>query len=254
MKANTILIETPEKIRFDYKIADIGTRIAAFMIDLLIQFIIILIGYLLLYFSGSLSYFFSSSIGNLMKAFFMLLIFFLRWGYFVFFEITMEGQSPGKKAMRIRVIRENGESLKVEDIFIRNLIRTIDGVPGLPFVGAFVAMIDKKSRRLGDMAAGTLVVNEIHFNLKEPDFQVNIKEESAQNEKIETINKLNENELYIIRRFLNEKHKLPPEKEEEVAVKLMYQIKERLHLNHVELKPIEFLEEVYRQHGHYHKK
>ncbi len=248
MKEKEITIETPEKIRFKYSIAEIGTRIAAYTMDLIIQSLLILLVYLLLSASG-FSFFSMSDYQSLIIAFMFLLIFFIKWGYYVLFEVIMEGQTPGKKMMRIRVIKNNGEPLDFETIVLRNLLRAVDGFPGIPLLGGFIAMIDKKTRRLGDIVSNTLVVNEIQFNLKEPNFYVNFSRVIDEEKVEKLILKLNENELYIIRRFLNERGKLPINKEQEIAHKLSGQVKELLKIDEVVVDPILFLERVYKQHG-----
>ncbi len=250
MKERTITIETPEKIQFVYSISELGTRIAAYVLDLLIQTAIILLVFFLMLggtiFSMSQD---DDAIGNTSRAFFLLMIFIIRWVYFVLFEVIMEGQSPGKRAMRIRVIRSNGEALDFETIVLRNLLRVVDSLPFpfIPLVGAFVAMIDSKSRRLGDIVADTIVVHEIKFDLKEPDFNVKLSHDRERMENLKA--KLSENELYIIRRFLNERAKLKAGREEEVALKLARQVREKLKIQEDIDQPISFLERVYREHG-----
>ena len=160
----------------------------------------------------------------------------------------MEGQSPGKKAMRIRVIKSNGGQLDFETIVLRNLLRAVDGFPLVHVVGGFIAMIDKLNRRLGDIVADTIVVNEIYFDLQEPDFYVNFKHKGLR--EIEEISyKLDEEELYILRRFLNDREKLPKHKQQEVAQRLAEQVKERLKLDERINDPIHYLERIYKYHG-----
>ncbi|HEO65006.1 MAG TPA: RDD family protein [Spirochaetes bacterium] len=250
LKERTITIETPEKIQFVYSISELGTRIAAYVLDLLIQTVVILLVFFLLL--GGTIYSMSQDddlIGNTSKAFFLLMVFIIRWVYFVLFEVIMEGQSPGKKAMRIRVIRSNGEALDFETIVLRNLLRVVDSIPIplIPVVGAFVAMMDSKSRRLGDIVADTIVVHEIKFDLKEPDFSVKLSHDRGRMENLKA--KLNENELYIIRRFLNERTRLKAGREMEVALKLAQQVREKLKIQEDIDQPISFLERVYREHG-----
>ena len=149
-KIKDIIIETPEKIRFSYHIAEIGTRIAAYIIDEIIQILIIVIIVLALVFSGYSSRTqVEEGLTNVTAAFLMIMVFLLRWFYFVLFEVIMEGQSPGKKMMRIRVICDNGDSLNFETIILRNFLRAVDGFPIIPLSGGFIALIDSKNRRLG---------------------------------------------------------------------------------------------------------
>jgi uncharacterized RDD family membrane protein YckC len=252
-KIKDILIETPEKIQFSYHIAEIGTRIAAYFIDELIQLLAIIIIIVTLVITGLFSKTrFDGDFFNLTAAFYMIMLFLLRWFYFVLFEVLMEGQSPGKKLMRIRVIREDGDSLDFETITLRNFLRAVDGFPVLPFTGGFVALIDSKNRRLGDIIANTIVVNEIQYNTVIPNFQVHFVYNSSQSESPVPLGmkqKLNEKELYIIRRFLNEHYKLPAAKQQEIGANLANQVRSRLGLEEEITNPLAFLERIYKQHG-----
>lgn len=251
-KIREIIIETPEKIRFSYHIAEIGTRIAAYIVDEIIQILIVVIIVVPLIVGGVFSYLahWNENINNLTAAFLMIMIFLLRWFYFVFFEVIMEGQSPGKKAMRIRVIRDNGDSLDFETIVLRNFLRVVDGFPIIPLTGGFIGLIDAKSRRLGDIVANTVVVNEIQFNLTLPDFSVRLTRAQKDDLRYAYTNKrLSENELYIIRRFLNEYEKLPALKQLEIADNLAGQVRKRLGIEDDATNSLLFLERIYKQHG-----
>ncbi len=251
-KKKDIIIETPEKIRFSYHIAEIGTRIAAYIIDEIIQVLIVALIILVLVIGGySMRTHIEKNITNLAAAFFMIMIFLIRWFYFVLFEIIMEGQSPGKKLMRIRVIRNNGDSLDMETIVLRNFLRVVDGFPIIPLTGGFIALIDSKSRRLGDMIANTIVVNEIQYNLAVPDFEVHFSRapRPEETEYVTVKQRLSENELYIIRRFLNERYKLPETKQIRIAADLAEQVRKRLGIEEIITDPLVFLERIYKRHG-----
>jgi len=252
MKEHKIIIDTPEKIRFTYTISQVGRRMTAYSIDILCQLLILIfLGFLLGF--GSL---FSSitkdsnHMAVIAFGFYLLIIFFLRWFYFVLNEVTTEGQSIGKKMMHLRVIKTDGSGLDFETIVLRNFLRVVDDFPIFAILGGFIVLFDKKSRRLGDLVVGTVVVDEIYFKLKEPDFKVHFT--TLQNGPLMDLHKkLNENELYIIRRFLNESYTLPLNKKKEVADKLAKQIKEKLGVAKEIGNPVKFLEEIYRSHAIY---
>jgi len=259
MKKDKIEIETPEKIIFSYNISSTGTRIASYTIDFVIQIIIIfLLGLMLV--SLQLTSFtipgsgFMQEMSGLVVAFAFLLYFLLQWGYFILFEAITDGQSPGKKLMKIRVIKTNGEPLDLSTIILRNLLRAVDAFPVYYLLGGIVSIFDSKSRRIGDIVSDTVVVSEMTFNLKEPDsFTVFI---SGNNKKSIGLlhNKLNEKELYILRRFLNEKNQLNQQKQAEIAFMLAEKIKKRLHLQEDIENPVLFIERVYRGHTDENKK
>jgi uncharacterized RDD family membrane protein YckC len=151
-------IDTPENIEFAYDIAGIGSRFLAAMIDTLLigitQAIVILIFGLA-----------STAIGlgaadDLLAALGVLLAFVILWGYYIAFELLWSGQSPGKRAIGLRVVREGGRPITFVSSAIRNLIRIIDFLPALYGIGVLVMFVDQRSRRLGDLAGGTLVVKE----------------------------------------------------------------------------------------------
>lgn len=85
-------------------------------------------------------------------------IFVILLGYFIYFESLWQGQTPGKRLMRIRVVDENGAPCSLSSVWIRNLVRNVD--IGVGLIGLLFIVFDKKERRLGDFAGGTLVIRE----------------------------------------------------------------------------------------------
>jgi hypothetical protein len=90
----------------------------------------------------------------------VLVVFILFWGYFAIFEAVWNGQTPGKRAGRLRVIRRTGQPIGASEAMVRNLIRIVDFMPGFYGVGLISMFIDKEARRLGDFAAGTIIIRE----------------------------------------------------------------------------------------------
>lgn len=96
----------------------------------------------------------------------ILTVFLLNWAYFTLFEAFWNGQTPGKKVARIRVIQRSGRPIGFFESLARNLIRCIDQFPGIPgvlgiyAVGVVTMFVTRQHQRLGDLAAGTLVVRE----------------------------------------------------------------------------------------------
>ncbi|MBM2812570.1 MAG: hypothetical protein HW416_3329 [Chloroflexi bacterium] len=79
------------------------------------------------------------------------------WGYFILFEVMWNGQTPGKRWLGLRVVRADGQSINTTASLVRNLLRAVDSIM---LIGVLVMLIDRASRRLGDLAAGSLVVHE----------------------------------------------------------------------------------------------
>ena len=154
------LIETPEHVELEQRLAGIGSRFIAGFVDSVILLAIFLV--VVLIFGIGLTAYPFRGVGAWGIAFLVLLWFVIFWGYFVFFEMRMNGQSPGKKAVRIRVVKEGGRPIAFTDIAIRNLLRIVDGFPLILVcaIGGIVMFVTKKCQRLGDLAAGTVVVSE----------------------------------------------------------------------------------------------
>ncbi|MEM8534369.1 MAG: RDD family protein [Chloroflexota bacterium] len=155
-------IDTPENIEFAYDIAGIGSRFLAAIID---TFLIIVAQVIVFVSAGLiLSAFGLDTAGtapeSVILALSTLVGFGILWGYYIAFEAVWNGQSPGKRAIGLRVVREGGRPITFVSSVIRNLIRFADFLPAFYGVGVIAMFIDRRARRLGDLAGGTLVVKE----------------------------------------------------------------------------------------------
>jgi uncharacterized RDD family membrane protein YckC len=88
------------------------------------------------------------------------LVFALHYGYFIGFEILWGGQTPGKRKVGIRVVKDSGRPLTVFETIGRNLLRIVDALPGFYAVGIVTALLNSQNKRLGDFVAGSLVIRE----------------------------------------------------------------------------------------------
>jgi uncharacterized membrane protein SpoIIM required for sporulation/uncharacterized RDD family membrane protein YckC len=157
-------VETPEQVVLTFTIAGIGSRAAAALIDALILGLIfaasaIIFGNVV----GSVGRRFVSAgqAGGLILALWVLFTFALLWGYYVLFEGLWDGQTPGKRVIGLRVVRDGGFSITFAASAIRNIMRLIDAQPGIMyFVGLVSVIVSPSGKRLGDYAAGTIVVRE----------------------------------------------------------------------------------------------
>ena len=95
-----------------------------------------------------------------MLALLILAAFVLYYGYFAVFETMWSGQTPGKRAIGIRVIAASGRPLGAVDAILRNLLRIVDQMPGMYAVGLLAIFLTSRNQRLGDLAAGTVVVHD----------------------------------------------------------------------------------------------
>jgi len=160
----TLVIETPERVALHFALASIGNRFLACAIDHAIQVMTILLVVLGLMvvanFSSSLSDRLSSA-PKWVIALMIFVVFLLMTGYFAFFEWLWRGQTPGKRWLKLRVIREDGRPITFFEAVVRNLLRELDIMP-IPFysIGLISVFISGKDQRIGDMVAGTVVVRE----------------------------------------------------------------------------------------------
>lgn len=153
-------IDTPENVVFGYEIVGIGSRFMAALVDSLIVAIAYTIVLMALIFMLSNVIDEESMVGSVVIGLFGLLGFLFIWGYYIFFEMAWNGRSPGKQLAGLRVIRSDGTPITLAESVIRNLIRLVDFLPFAYGVGVVTMFVDGQSRRLGDMAASTLVVRD----------------------------------------------------------------------------------------------
>jgi uncharacterized RDD family membrane protein YckC len=162
--------DTPERVEVAYDLAGLGSRFVAALVDGLLMGLLLA----LFFVAGAVGLAFlgatvaeladepleSSTMLALIAVAAVIATFVVLWGYHVFFEMVWHGQTPGKRAMGLRVIKEGGYPVDLAASVIRNLVRAVDYLPWSYALGAIVVFVDGRSRRLGDMAAGTLVVKE----------------------------------------------------------------------------------------------
>jgi uncharacterized membrane protein SpoIIM required for sporulation/uncharacterized RDD family membrane protein YckC len=160
-------VETPEQIVFSYTVAGIGSRAAAALIDYLITLGLVLalwiafgiIAPYLRSLAGDKQ--FLRLTGSWALALLIVAQFIVLWGYYVFFEVAWDGQTPGKRRLGLRVVQDGGYSISPSASVVRNLARLIDMQPGIAYaVGMLSAVISTSGKRLGDVLAGTFVVRE----------------------------------------------------------------------------------------------
>lgn len=153
-------IHTPENVAFGYEIVGIGSRFMAALVDSVIIGIVYLIVVLAMVFVLGNFVDDNSMVGSFVAGLFGLLGFLFIWGYYIFFEMMWNGGSPGKQMVGLRVIRRDGAPITLAESIIRNLVRLVDFLPFAYGAGVVTMFIDGQSRRLGDLAAGTLVVRD----------------------------------------------------------------------------------------------
>lgn len=154
---DTFVIDTPENVAFGYQIAGIGSRFLAALIDTTLIIVLLIVVNLLLSVILDASWM-VELLQSWALAVFSLLNFAIFGGFYIFFELAWNGQSPGKRKVGLRVVCQNGTPVSLTESLIRNLVRLIDFLPFAYGIGVVTMFIDGKSRRLGDLAGSTLVV------------------------------------------------------------------------------------------------
>lgn len=150
-----LTITTPEQVVFRHEVAGLVSRGLAWFID----YLMILAGYVVIVMTFA-------ALGSMWGVVFIILgIFILDFSYFAFFEIYYAGQTPGKKFFSLRVISLSGTRIRFGDAMMRNLLRPIDMLPWGMVVGGTIAFLNSRHRRLGDIAAETVVVCDVRRTL-----------------------------------------------------------------------------------------
>jgi len=165
--SENVRIETPEQIDFDLEVAGPGNRFVAQFVDWIFKWLILLgLGLIALLFAALLSKGgvddWSRSTQNAFIAFLVMLGFVIFFGYDIYYEGYRNGQTPGKRIAGIRVVRDSGGPIDATAAAIRNLVGLADFLPMFYLLGGFIMLLNGRSQRLGDMAAGTIVIRERH--------------------------------------------------------------------------------------------
>lgn len=261
----TLIIETPERVQLEFALASIGNRFLAVAVDHFIQYFIIFLiawtAFSLLGPSGLGAVGGAEAIFSEMPkwtvAVLIIAIFLAFASYFIVFEWLWNGQTPGKRLLKLRVIREDGRPLTLWEAIARNLLRICDAIPGfvLPVysVGLIVIFLSEKDQRLGDIFAGTVVIRE---RLDEaPTFAETFSNPisdtafSRVQRRIETnanVSNLTESEVEVVESFLRRRWDLTDRQRLwmawRIALPLMYKLKPNYEMSEFTYEG--FLEEI----------
>ena len=162
--ADQLSIETPEQVALQFPLAGLGSRFVALLLDHLIQFGVVLAFVLVVILiqeaTGAHDTRATTFTGKWFIAAMIFAGFLLFWGYFSLFEAFWRGQTAGKRVMKLRVIKDAGRQITLFESLARNLLRVADYLPSLYLAGAITMLCNRRNKRLGDLAAGTLVIHE----------------------------------------------------------------------------------------------
>jgi uncharacterized RDD family membrane protein YckC len=158
--SDQLSIDTPELVSIQMPLAGIGSRFIALLIDTLIWLAGLLVLWVVFYVMLPGIGAFSRISAQWAVAIYVLTLFLLNWGYFTLFEAFWNGRTPGKRVAGIRVIQQSGRAIGLFESMARNIIRYVDQIPFFYAVGVITMFVTRQHQRLGDLAAGTLVVRD----------------------------------------------------------------------------------------------
>lgn len=245
-----VKFSTPESVELEFTLAGIGNRAWALLIDYLVLGVI-----LILFLSAWTTV--SIQLSDLWKsifrdqaAFWLLAIasligFAIYGGYFVFFETLWQGQTPGKRFAKIRVVRDDGRPIGLQQATLRALLRLFDEVL---FIGAILIMFSNQEKRLGDLAAGTIV---IQTQIPAPSTTLTISEQaksvSEQLLQIADLSAILPDDFAVIREYLVRRSAMLAKARASVALRLAKDIQAMIHLEKIPeaVTPDVFLEAIY---------
>jgi uncharacterized RDD family membrane protein YckC len=244
----TLIIETPERVPLAFGLASIGNRFLAVAIDHFIQyFSIFVVAWLVISLSGFNVYNADSKASELFQempkwtlAILIVVVFLIFAGYFIVFEWLWNGQTPGKRLLKLRVIREDGRPITFWEVLARNLLRIFDAVPGFVIpvysVGLITIFLSGRDQRIGDVFAGTVVVRErldeaptFAETFSNPVSDAAFQRVQKQTNFQANINSITEGEIEVVESFLRRRWDLTDRQRLwmawRVALPIMYKLK-----------------------------
>jgi uncharacterized RDD family membrane protein YckC len=226
----TLEVRTPESIAFNYELAGLGSRFLALTVDQAIQILVLvaIFGGIVLAASRATATRHAPAptadkvTESLAVALLVIIVFVVLFGYFIVFEAVWNGQTPGKRLVGIRVVRDGGYPIDFGASLIRNLIRVGEQLLGFYIIAAISAVISPENKRLGDLAAGTIVVRDAR--LATPRTLAERHDEPV----YAPTAYLTGEERALIKRFLGRRDALSTDRRNELAAQLAARIRDRV--------------------------
>jgi uncharacterized RDD family membrane protein YckC len=247
-----LTIETPEQTSLEFPLAGIGSRFLAVALDTLLQIAAYIVLGLIAALVATVGIF--GVLGKQWGLAILLFIFFLvQFGYFSTFEVLWNGQTPGKRWTHLRVIQDSGRPITPYDAILRNLLRIVDSLPSLYAIGIVTMLISKENKRVGDYAAGTVVIHEKPLEGVNSIWSVAAPAQAAPTVPSA---QLNMDELQLVETFFERRLNLDPEVRRSMARQIAQRLGERLNVP-FEARPdaekfLEALAEQRRSSARYH--
>lgn len=248
-----VRFRTPESVELEFTLAGVGSRALALVLDYVLWWLIlILLAIMGAYIAEPLTNALSSllslrgrTIEIWLRSIAILIFFVIYVGYFVYFELSWQGQTPGKKFARIRVVDDTGRPPNLQQATLRSLLRPIDDIL---FIGFFAIAIGKHEKRLGDMVAGTIVTRE-YSDGRATAITTSAEAKSLAPELLKARNfaALTPKEFALAREYLQRRQDMFPQARIETCRQLAVELKETIALAEIPdgVTATQFLEAIY---------
>jgi len=246
---NRVKYRTPESVELEFTLAGIGNRALALVIDYLILAVAWVVFFLAWAFiSAQLVDWWAETFGSATAVWLVAIAFIVSFvmyaGYFVFFETLWQGQTPGKSFAKIRVVRDDGRPIGMQQATLRALLRPFDE---FLFIGFFLIILSRQEKRLGDFVAGTIVIQaeapNVSSNLHISEAAKLLHQELLQ---ISDLSVLLPDDFAVIREYLQRRSAMTTKARSTLSLKLAEQVQQILHLEKIPTPSADvFLEAVY---------
>ncbi|MGA8534383.1 MAG: RDD family protein [Candidatus Tumulicola sp.] len=221
-------VRTPESIAFSYDLAGLGSRFLALVVDMLLQSAIFTALTAGLFLAASriepakhVAPSAEKIVDAVAVALVVAVVFGIFFGYFIVFETFWNGQTPGKRVLGIRAVRDGGYPIDFGAALVRNLIRVGEFTVGFYALSAVSMLLSPENKRLGDFAAGTIVVRDARLAMPK-----NLTEEPEP--QYSATRYLSGAERSLVRRFLDRRDALTPQRRRELAAQRAGRVRERV--------------------------
>jgi uncharacterized RDD family membrane protein YckC len=229
-----VTIATPEGVPLDLVVTGLGSRFMAYTLDLAIELVAIVALYIV---------FDNTTRSGFADAAFSILLFLVLFGYDVCFEVANSGRTPGKMATGLRVLKHDGRSVDFVTSAVRNILRLVDFLPVFYAVGVVSIVVTRDHQRVGDIAAGTLVVRE-RRNVPTVTRWATYSTLPDQSYLSWDVSAVSADEVATIRRFLERRSELTPTARGQLAWELAGRLRPRISGAPEAWHPEQFLEGV----------
>ena len=211
-----ISVPTPEGVTLEVTLAGVGSRFAAGVLDQLLRTALLIA---LLVLAALLGEGFSTPGGVVLAAVFVG-VFLVHFAYDVLFETLASGRTPGKRWTGLRVVRMGGAPVGFLASAVRNVLRIVDALPGFYLVGILSVLFSRNNQRLGDLAAGTIVVREPAQATALPQPSPPPPSPVGADTALWDVSGISAEEMATVRRFLDRRTTLTPEARDRLAYEM----------------------------------